>query len=419
MLHILTNFLVFISILSSQFYLYSSGLPQPAHFLFIFFVIFAITQYKRQLLSGFHTKQTKLLFSFISYVVIINIFFSIINSNLKFNLSSIYFIYNSIIFIFTFRFMLLDDKKVFFLSFSFFSAILILLILWLMNLGRFNYGDRYNGFFNDPNQMAFWVLCCCSGFFLIVKNNPIIKSAMLFFSSALILATWSRSALIGFFIIFVGLSISLIKTGANDGKSINSAVRLTSIIFGIILISSLIYFLSVSESFLLVLERLLSTDLEDQASQRGYHRIFEYPEYILFGAGQGLDERFNSDLEIHSTWFAILFYYGIIGLFMFSLLIYRIAKPLPLSDILIFLGPIFYGFSTFGARTPIFWVFLACGLFASNRCKKNNSNREIKNQLFSRDSTTQRYFHSTTSRYIIHDINLFNRQHSSTPIQQQ
>lgn len=59
--------------------------------------------------------------------------------------------------------------------------------------------------------------------------------------------------------------------------------------------------------------------LDDTFAGRGYDRICKYPEYLLFGAGEGAHYRFAEKSlflgEIHSSWAGVLFYYGIIDLY--------------------------------------------------------------------------------------------------------
>ena len=46
-----------------------------------------------------------------------------------------------------------------------------------------------------------------------------------------------------------------------------------------------------------------------QLEVRGYLRIIQYPQYLFFGAGQGMDERFDNinGYEVHSSFAGVLF----------------------------------------------------------------------------------------------------------------
>lgn len=116
-----------------------------------------------------------------------------------------------------------------------------------------------------------------------------------------------------------------------------------------------------------MLDRFSVTDFGEQADLRGYGRPQNYPEFLLFGAGQGLDTRFMSEHEIHSSWVAIFFYYGLIGLTLFIILLWNIFSKLDIAEKLVFFAPMFYGISTYGLRSPIFWFFIASAIFAANK----------------------------------------------------
>jgi hypothetical protein len=93
---------------------------------------------------------------------------------------------------------------------------------------------------------------------------------------------------------------------------------------------------------------------------RGYIRFVEAPQFLLYGAGQGGDDRFGEFegyvYEIHSSLAAVLFYYGILGLILFLAFIWKLF---PIKHNLLFLSPLFvYGLFTYGLRAPYFWIAL-------------------------------------------------------------
>ena len=157
---------------------------------------------------------------------------------------------------------------------------------------------------------------------------------------------------------------------------------------------AIFFFFTISIAILLInkdmlqatFERFLSFDLNTQLAVRGYSRIYDYYEYILFGSGQGLDERFylassifdgvytEYSFEIHSTFAAILFYYGIFGFIFFFSFLFKIFKNLDSVQKIFFLVPFFYSLTTYNARTPIFWFFIGVSIFVS---VKNFKNKKI------------------------------------------
>lgn len=346
----------------SQFYLWGSGLPQFSH-IFIFFAI-----------PFFFIKTTiikinniKILILFVLYVVLINLIWSIIYSFESYFISTTYWIFNLLFFLIVVN--LNDENVEKFLRVILFLipvSYLIEVIIWGVGVGRSDFSPRYNGLFNDPNQMAFWVLSTCAIYILLSKKiilNYIIYIVAIF----LITLTMSRSAFIGVF--FLTVALLLKQKGGLDKKIL--LVVFSFLIFSIV--SSFLYSKGVFDE---VVTRFVEgfNERNSQAEGRGFDILLEFPQYLVFGAGQGNYGAYGTTgLEIHSTWFGILFYYGVVGFSIFMLFLYKIFKPLSTSNKFLFLAPMFYGFTTYNARTIIFWFLLASFvLYQRNNCKELN-----------------------------------------------
>jgi hypothetical protein len=94
---------------------------------------------------------------------------------------------------------------------------------------------------------------------------------------------------------------------------------------------------------------------------RGYDRISNHPEYLIFGAGEGGYNRFDTFIdnhEMHSSFGTIVFCYGIPGIVLFTLFVFSLLKKLPWFY-LVYALPLFaYGVTHMGLRFTIFWVAL-------------------------------------------------------------
>ena len=86
-------------------------------------------------------------------------------------------------------------------------------------------------------------------------------------------------------------------------------------------------------------------------------------EHLSCEIKMGADFAFHG-LEIHSTWAGVLFYYGFPGISMFIWFLKVVIERLNFYQICILMGPLVYGFSTFGLRTPIFWIVISAVIFA-------------------------------------------------------
>lgn len=355
-----------LGIFTTPFYVFSSGSLQPSHFLLLLFVFFWII-YKK----GFYVDRKLFLLTmpFFSYVLIVNLVYSLYYQDTSFfsyplNLTFDFIVVFSLVSFLNY----LDKGQINKIPYVVIFILIMLFIIWLVGLGEYKFYPRYNGYFNDPNQMAFFVLCISTIASLYIRNI-VFYLIVVFLSLALILFTQSRSAILGVFMLLISLFFLYWK-GNKNSIIVMAFLLIFSSVFLILsfdYISNISYVQSVTGRF-------EETDIGEQSDVRGYTRILKYTEYLFFGAGQGLDMRFNSPVEIHSTWAGIFFYYGIIGISLFLLFLINIFKNLNIYQKILFLVPLMYSFSTFGARTAIFWILVACFYHTANL---NNKDKKV------------------------------------------
>jgi hypothetical protein len=363
------NLIFFIALVFSQFYIFSSGLPQPAHFLFSLFFIIILFKYLTK--KFIKTPATNSLIYFFIYVSLVNFVYFLFFLETGFLVSTIYILFGLFVFYAVYYYLILYPNAIINVIKSCFIGIISLFMLSVFSFGRFDFFPRYNAFFNDPNQMAFWTLSVSSVFFLLssIKKINISLIIIIFFATIFIVfRTGSRSALLGLTPLILGV-INLYKSSFN-----NKYVKFVALLFFISLIGTSVYLVYSMDEVQFVIDRFTSTDYDDQLSVRGYTRFKDFPQYLFFGAGQGLEYRFDSEHEMHSTWAGILFYYGIIGMLIFTLFVLKIFLNLTFSQKLIFLTPFFYGFSTFSARTPVFWLVYSVSFYIMNHKKARINN---------------------------------------------
>lgn len=373
--------LMFSAIILSPFYLYSSGLPQPAHVLMLIAsiaIIFLNKDYCIQLL-----KKNKIFVAFLTLIFSINIFYFIKYQKIIFIINSLYWIYGFLVLLSVF--CIFDDKwlsdwiRKFILLQLFF-----ILIAYLIGWGGFSFWPRYEFFFNGPNQLAYFALSMLIVYTTLDRGD--VSAGLLFayfLAGCAIAMTGARSIYIAFTpMIFILLYIAkgnfkkqlfLIITPILIHKAFltlelpwyipKETERFAWQNFNIgnntfNRFKNLCAFCSSSEYYSIVY----------QLQVRGYLRIIDFPQYLVFGAGQGMDERFGEHngftYEIHSSLFGLLFYYGLAGLILFLMAIYKTFK----NKMNIFLlSPLFvYGLFTYGLRSPYFWLVLGFVAFIPN-----------------------------------------------------
>ncbi len=355
-----------LAIITTQFYVFSSGVPQPSYLLYLVFIVLFYVAHKGNF-SFRKDVPIKCCLCFLFYVMLINGVFSILKQNWEMNYFSIYLLYNILVFVFVYEFVDESDKNKTQLLYVCSLALVLLFVMTALGVGRYGFYPRYNAFFNDPNQMAFWVICTFAAVCLVSSEHFGLKFVLCLLSVFMISKTMSRSGLVAICFVLVGVALSYYEyfRGSSSVFSLRNCIVILSCI---ILVPIVAILLLQNDMFLDMVNRFGSTDFAEQADIRGYTRVVNYPEYLLFGSGQGLDDRFGAAHEIHSTWVAFLFYYGAVGLALFCLFLFFIYRNMSLANLMIAVSPLMYSFSTFGARTPVFWVFLAVACC----CKKKN-----------------------------------------------
>jgi hypothetical protein len=147
-----------------------------------------------------------------------------------------------------------------------------------------------------------------------------------------------------------------------------------------------------------VIDRLtnIGEQSDDGLSGRGYDRIWLYPQYLLFGAGEMGLARFPETgmMEQHSTLGTVLFSYGVIGMFLFGLMLWQLLKIAGWRELL-YLAPAFvYGVAHQGLRFSMFWFLFAtiAIIGASLASRGSETSRNERPQDGHPGLVTTRYF---------------------------
>ena len=213
--------------------------------------------------------------------------------------------------------------------------------------------------FNNPNQLGYFTLCLtCIVFAVRVQG----------------------SLGFGLFFCLYGVSASLVFLSFSV-SAIGSLLLLTSYVVvreGLLSVRSLVaLFIAVAIFFTVLLERIVNNEYfienalyrigrldaktQNIASQRGYSRIWEFPQYTVFGAGEGGRYRWGDKHhhEIHSSIGTVFFSYGVIGFGLFLAFLRSVQYRKGWAGIVLISIPLLYGLTHQGLRTTIFWILLA------------------------------------------------------------
>jgi O-Antigen ligase len=352
--------LLFTYFMLSPFYLFGSGVPQLGD-LVLLITILSI------LLSGrFIIYNTYKFFLFTAICFVVHIV--AVNAFWAFWLSDDSIVYNSLFYMFNVSGMLAFlflFKKIgpSFFRILYFAASTSTILQFILSLFFTSGQYRESLFYNNPNQLGYASLTYLS--IILVTSQAVKKGSWLLYlaipaSLLLVAASLSKSAVIsagGMLIVW------LIFTR-------KWSVKMTTLFIGM---SVLFVFSNAPELFAWISNAELVTKLEsrisdigsandDNLAMRGYDRIANHPHYLIFGAGEGAYDRFDSVLsgyEIHSTLGNLFFSYGAIGLILFLLIIVQsiFKRHLSSSSPLFFV--LLYGVAHNGMRDTMFWVLIS------------------------------------------------------------
>lgn len=325
-------FAIYAILLMFGVYIFPSGLVQPIHLVLALYFLLWITV-SRFVLSVPSLSVPWMIF--LAYVAIHGVVAGVIyNSNAsEFLVSSI----QSVFCLLTLFLSLEFHQSKFQWTSLRWPILAVFLSCWsffLFGWGGFNYYPRYNGFLNDPNQYAYYVINLLA--YAVLFGKGLSRLVCIALGLFLVAVSMSRSGLVAFatmvLVLYPMLALPMLLVGV-------------VVLFGIALAEVEVF------------DRLLGSDLFFELWQRGFYRLVEFPEFLLLGAGKGFDERFGyGHLEVHSTPVAVLFYFGVVGLALYlSGIMTLLAKCRDRRLVAMVLALLSYGLTTYNLRTPITW----------------------------------------------------------------
>lgn len=346
------------------FYLWRSGLPQISDFLiFVSFLIFALKRGFVLHYPKYNRKLFKISTFFLFYVVLVNVvWFVILDFDTDFLQVTTFFAFNiGVLLYFSILYNRYEDVL---MKVIYRGALISALIQgsMFMAMGGFQ-GGRNIGTFNNPNQLGYYGLLT---FGLLIFTSQRVKVSSFTFlagvaaSIVLTLTSLSKAAMIAYAILIMGY---LFTPGEN--RKLKRKVNFMVFLVCASVIVAASYKPELFGDNLLfteVQDRVsnIGKDTDDSLSIRGYDRISNYPQYWIFGAGEGAYERFNNvTYEFHSTLGTVQVSYGILGLLQFLFILYYVLKKNEFKGWYILACLLIYGLAHNGLRNSMFWMLLS------------------------------------------------------------
>lgn len=254
--------------------------------------------------------------------------------------------------------------------------------LLVSGLGKYRFEHRYIGSFHDPNQMAFFVFSMILIIYLIQRKRKQEKWIYLDILLGALLIFYSKSVGIALgLIIFVGTLL------IQKGKRI-FLVMAAGLCLGLLLPDKDSYslFVRMYEKFQVLCS---ANGVKEILAMRGIDRVWLYPEYLLWGAGDGAYTRFAESRlpfqEIHSTLLQLWFCYGSVPFLFLLKWLYQNLKKVPKMFFGIYAALFVESFFLVNARQPFFWIIILLGktYIEESRSEQNETKKNMEPNLFS------------------------------------
>ncbi len=365
------------------FYFWESGLPQVSDIVLISAISLYIVKNKLNI-SIFKGSSSYVFLNsiFAFYISFINTSWSLIlNGEISFFIVSMFYIFNLIVSVTIVSLCKKYGELIYkLIYFSVLASIVLQFIIFSLS-GGFA-GNRAVAYFNNPNQLGYHSLVTLALLLFISEKlniNAIWLILGMFFTTVLCLASLSKAAIIS----FLGMLFYFFLLRIKKWILAKETNKILLVIVLIIMAMPIVYqynneVLSSNSLFVSVKYRLstIGQSGDDNLSQRGYHRLLSYPQYLLFGAGEGVYSRFGSMIEFHSTLGNILMSYGLIGIFLYVSILFVAFKKNKWKDLYIIVFITLYGLTHNGIRNTLFWIMIALIYsyrFMSNKIKPLSS----------------------------------------------
>ena len=238
------------------------------------------------------------------------------------------------------------------------SGLGILIALTVPGLLMAPESARVTGFFNNPNQLAHYSLCMMGALLVLHGGRIPTRASTLVALSAGTIGVFiaaSLGGMAGFAFLLMG---SLLANWRNARWFVRTVLAISIVL--VMVVGFDVYKEGAISDRVQTRMGRVESKMDNLETQRAYDRVLGHPEYWVFGAGEGSWERFPGygTHEIHSSLGNLLFAYGVVGLGLFLLLLWKALRRAPGYVWSVLAAPMVYSLTHMGLRTSAFWLLL-------------------------------------------------------------
>ena len=377
-------FLLFIFL--KQFYLFPSGGMEAADVcLFASFFMLLCDCMRRRPERLLQLKTESLFYVFLASVLMINAYYGIRLGRGEFFKYTCFWIFNACA-IWSFCYLTEYGGKAFLTEINRVVKVNIgvQLLIYLSGHGRIfreYWGAvRYQGTFNDPNQLAFFLFMMILLLYLYRcrfgdRSFPVFYVLVL----PVIAASKSTGILLGVFVFTIlAVLYELYQIGCKKGVSVK--VWILGICMGVLIFGLFLWWIWPAADFdVKTVDYNMLTRIQEKIWKvahggllglfldRGMEKLVLYPQYLLYGAGEGGFDRFtlaSQVNEIHCCLFSVMFCYGLIPTSCLLIWLGRKLRRIDAAMTSAVIGLLAESFFLVNYRQPMFWMILLYGSVA-------------------------------------------------------
>ena len=366
--YLITAVLFGTAVFLKQFYFKDSGSFQMAD---LFFAGSVLTWLAYSFRNGLCIhKDERILLLYLSCILLVNGHYFLKDGSTDYLLYTAYYVF-SVLVCLTFIFLTRNEKFLNALRVILEAVLLLQLLIMLFHIDRaFSTGSM--GTFNDPNQCAFFSF---AAFLLIYSLSKMTGKgfplAWFVIGAFIDIRTGSMGSFLGFCVFaYVWLFIRALKM-----KGWKRSIIVSGLICVVIGTLVAVYLILETNFFVGSLPRSVAgrltsklnkfikenghLNLEGYIKDRNLVAVAGFPQYLLYGAGEGNFQRFGTELEVHSSILGPLFYYGSIPFSIWAIWYFRKLYRIRPEFICVYVALFAESFVLMNCRQPLFWMILA------------------------------------------------------------
>ncbi len=355
-------------LMAFPFYIFAKGSMQMSSFLMLGATVVISLQIKNAKLTLFNKEGTSLMWAmgaFVVYGMMISLFWASWHSDSRIAVPPIYYFFNLImVFLVLSLYQYYGGDVINITRSTVLASVALQFVLSFFFAQR---GYREFLFFKNANQLGYYALVCASILALPYdRGRSMLRDSL--YSVGILMCLWlallslSKAATIST-VIFLMLS----GTRNRTQLLIGGLVAVVVLSANISLVEGRI------DNLFTRFESLGAEGGDDNLEGRGYDRIWENPEMLIFGAGESGNYRWYDDgrkTEIHSSFGTVLFSYGIPGIVMMGIFIGLIVRSGGMRIVPYMIPEFLFSITHMGLRFVMTWVYFVILFLVTLEWKK-------------------------------------------------